>query len=171
MLSRVLINSLIFIKLDKKQFIIISNKSAENGTEVITRQDMKIQNETNGKEYMSDTIRSLHWKHTNHLKAQNEKHEELEQNEINSNKLKSKYLINTNGCSIVWWPVFDFETKPIFVNTSNKSLNCETDNQIKLIRVNGTYIRINMSQNSKAIKCFASVQPLRAKNVSGDSVK
>jgi hypothetical protein len=86
-------------------------------------------------------------------------------------QLMTKYLINTRGCAIVLWPLFDSETKRLFINHANETFNCKNDIEMKIKRINGTFIQLITNENWTSLECFANVQSVRPKTADGDSIQ
>ncbi len=79
--------------------------------------------------------------------------------EISKEKSKNykKYRIDTKGCKISNWPVFDGETKKLYKNLTNKKINCESRRPIiKVKRVNSTLIQLDWTELKFKPFCYNS---------------
>ncbi len=70
---------------------------------------------------------------------------------------KNKYRIDTKGCKMSNWPLFDEETKKLYKNMTQESLKCESSEPtIEIQRVNGTWIQLNWTKLDKKPFCYIS---------------
>jgi hypothetical protein len=79
--------------------------------------------------------------------------------EISIEKLKNykKYRIDTKGCKISNWPLFDGETKRLYKNLTDKKVNCESRRPIvKVKRINSTWIQLDWSELNFKPFCYNS---------------
>jgi hypothetical protein len=68
-----------------------------------------------------------------------------------------KYRIDTKGCKISNWPLFDRETKKLYKNLTNERLNCDSRRPlIKIKRVNSTWIQLDWSELNYKPFCYNS---------------
>jgi hypothetical protein len=68
---------------------------------------------------------------------------------------KNKYRIDTKGCKILNWPLFDEETQKLYKNMTQESLKCESRQPtIEIQRVNGTWIQLNWTKLDKKPFCY-----------------
>ncbi len=68
-----------------------------------------------------------------------------------------KYRIDTKGCKISDWPLFDEETKRLYKNLTNQKLNCESRRPIiNVKRVNSTWIQLDWSKLNNRPYCYIS---------------
>jgi hypothetical protein len=68
-----------------------------------------------------------------------------------------KYRIDTKGCKILNWPLFDGDTKKLFKNLTNEKINCDSGRPlIKIQRVNSTWIQLDWSDLSYTPFCYIS---------------
>jgi hypothetical protein len=69
----------------------------------------------------------------------------------------NKYRIDTKGCKISDWPLFDEETEKLYKNMTQESLKCEyRQPTIEIQRINGTWIQLNWSKLDKNPFCYIS---------------
>ena len=75
------------------------------------------------------------------------------------NSTKIKYLVNTELCKIIEWPLFDAETRPLFHNYSGRRIKCRS-REAKVIsakRVAQTMVDIQVLSGNRLIpQCFAT---------------
>jgi hypothetical protein len=70
---------------------------------------------------------------------------------------KNKYRIDTKGCKILNWPLFDEETQKLYKNMTQESLKCESRQPaIEIQRINGTWIQLNWTKLDKKPFCYIS---------------
>jgi hypothetical protein len=70
---------------------------------------------------------------------------------------KNKYRIDTKGCKILNWPLFDEETEKLYKNMTQESLECESRQPtIEIKRVNGTWTQLNWTKLDKNPFCYIS---------------
>jgi hypothetical protein len=70
---------------------------------------------------------------------------------------KNKYRIDTKGCKISNWPLFDEETEKLYKNLTQESLKCESQEPaIEIQRVDGTWIQLNWTKLDKKPFCYIS---------------
>jgi hypothetical protein len=70
---------------------------------------------------------------------------------------ENKYRIDTKGCKIINWPLFDEETQKLYKNMTQESLKCESRQPtIEIQRVNGTWIQLNWTKLDKKPFCYIS---------------
>ena len=90
---------------------------------------------------------------------------------FNDSSPKIRYLVNTEMCQIIEWPLFDTETRPLFRNHSGRRVKCRSP-ETKLIevkRINQTVIQIQYLNDTQPIsQCF--VTPLLRKRGQDSSV-
>ena len=95
-------------------------------------------------------------------------------NQINDTNISDNYgayLVNTNICRIVLWPMIDEEVQPLYVNMSGKQIECkgpENKYNISIERYNYTEIKVTSDLN-KVLNCWTkSVKRVEKSDVSVD---
>ena len=79
--------------------------------------------------------------------------------QISDNSSKIKYLVNTEKCKIIDWPLFDSETRPLFHNNSGKKIKCYSSGSriLSVRRINQTVIEIkNLRDTQPYPQCYAT---------------
>jgi len=65
--------------------------------------------------------------------------------------------LDTKGCKIGNWPLFDSETWPLYKNLSKDEIKCKTREPIiKIKRVNSTWIQLDWSKLNYKPFCYIS---------------
>ncbi len=82
---------------------------------------------------------------------------------MSDSSISEKYIINTELCKMIAWPLFDDETRPIFRNHSGHRFNCRERKLINVKRINETKLSIELSDIKPLPQCFVT-ELLRVKN-------
>ncbi len=88
-----------------------------------------------------------------------ENHQILNESKITEEKHMDliKYRIDTKGCKIFNWPLFDEETKPIFKNLTNEKIKCDSRQTfVEIKRFNSTAIQLDWSKLNYTPFCYIS---------------
>ncbi len=107
---------------------------------------------------MSETTSKSHNK--SHKRTEPAKSKNSNKSPINALKTKQpktndKYKLDTKGCKIGNWPLFDAETRPLYKNLSKSETNCKIHEPIiRIKRVNSTWIQLDWSKLNYKTFCY-----------------
>ncbi len=81
----------------------------------------------------------------------------IESTTTEKSRISNGYRIDSKGCKIIDWPLFDSETKPLFKNLSKVRIKCGSRKpKINIKRINGTWIQLDWSKLPQIPLCYVS---------------
>ncbi len=108
-------------------------------------------------EFISETTSKSDNKRTETTKSKNSNNSPINALKTKQPKTNDKYKLDTKGCKIGNWPLFDTETRPLYKNLSNGQIRCKTHEPIiKVKRVDSTWIQLDWSKLEYKPFCYIS---------------